>query len=156
MPPIVYKTMLEQNKNNAKRIFDFLQGIWVFDRTIAGHGRMAGRAVFLQQAPLLLHYTETGAHELQSGKTFDFHQAYRYLYKDGCLLAEFSDGRPFHSLEFKSDTDDLKATALHLCVNDTYAGEYIFYGSDHFSLRWDVQGPHKDYVIQTNYFRQAS
>lgn len=148
---------MEQNKNIENgAIFQVLKGTWNFDRAIAGHGGMKGMARFLHTAPETLDYDESGIHAARGG-TVDFYQSYIYVQQDGGISVTFKDGRPFHRLQFgRSPQNLLTATAVHFCGDDVYNGQYVFHDNDNFSLRWDVQGPRKDYIIETNYVRQAT
>ncbi len=147
---------MEQNKNiEIACVFHVLKGTWAFDRLIGGHGSMAGQAAFRAAAPQSLDYEESGTHNAKGGAV-DFYQNYIYVHQDGEILVTFRDGRPFHRLEFDSAQNFLTATAVHFCGDDVYRGEYVFHDNDNFSLRWDVKGPRKDYMIETNYVRQGS
>ena len=136
-------------------MFQVLKGTWKFDRAITGHGSMKGTANFRNTAPETLDYDESGIHAAKGG-VVDFYQSYIYVRQDGEILVTFKDGRPFHRLDFaRSPENLLTATAVHLCGDDVYSGHYVFLDNDNFSLRWDVKGPRKDYMIETTYVRQA-
>lgn len=145
---------MEQNRNKQSDIaLSFLKGTWSFTRHMDGHGRMSGTAQFIESEPETLAYTESGIHELPGGQMLNFFQNYIYQREREQLVAYFTDGRPFHEVRFYREDGVLKAGAIHLCGADRYNGTYIFDGTDHFSLIWDVKGPKKDYIIQTRYNR---
>ena len=148
---------MEQNKNiDVGIVFQVLRGTWAFDRAIEGHGSMKGTAHFCSAFPETLDYDESGIHAAKGGAV-DFYQSYMYVRQDGDILVTFKDGRPFHRLAFhRSPENLLTATAVHLCGDDVYSGQYVFRDNDNFSLCWDVKGPRKDYMIETTYIRQAT
>lgn len=149
-------TEMEQSKNiETDALFLFLKGTWSFDRTIRGHGSMSGVAAFRNRTPTALDYDESGTHAAKGGAV-DFYQSYIYVQEGGDIAVTFKDGRPFHTLTFDNAQNLLTASAVHLCGDDVYRGEYVFHDNDNFSLRWDVKGPRKNYLIETNYVRQGS
>ena len=147
---------MEQNRNIlANSIFNRLRGLWHLTRRIEGYGRMEGVAAFTQTSPEDLSYKEQGLHSLPDGGTLEFFQNYIYRLEREGLFARFADLRPFHGLQLYPDGSALKTASMHLCGADIYRGEYVFEEDNRFSLRWDVQGPKKNYVIQTDYVRQG-
>jgi hypothetical protein len=140
----------------AHHAYNLLIGKWNFGRQMSGQGCMSGSASFVQTAPGGLSYQESGLHQLAQGETVGFYQQYFYRHEGEDLIVRFADNRPFHALEFYRASGVLHADAHHLCGADTYKGRYIFHDSDRFSLIWDVRGPKKNYIIETEYKRQGS
>lgn len=145
---------MEQNTNNWPKVtLSHLHGEWTITRTVGQGGVMKGSAAFVETAPDTLAYSETGQNHLPDGTVLDFYQSYVYRNDNDGMHADFTDGRPFHTLEFENEK---RAKARHLCGNDLYEGTYAFHDEDHFTLTWSVKGPKKDFVIQTKYNRQGS
>ncbi|MBD3624394.1 MAG: hypothetical protein HUJ24_03245 [Rhodobacteraceae bacterium] len=76
----------------------------------------------------------------------------RYLWRqDGRLIRVlFADGRPFHAF-----VPGPRAKAEHDCAPDTYAVEYDFSDWPDWRAVWTVGGPRKDYVMRSDYRRDA-
>jgi uncharacterized protein DUF6314 len=137
---------------------EFLRGRWQLERTIvdeqaAATGVFRGVAEFAQsERPEVFDWIETG--ELQwSGRT---QQAGRRLLvavqPDACGTADiaFDDGRLFHRVDLSSGAD----TFVHGCAPDTYRGSWTVDASDHFTVRWTVEGPAKRITIGSSYRRE--
>jgi 8-oxo-dGTP pyrophosphatase MutT (NUDIX family) len=61
----------------------------------------------------------------------------------------FPDGRPFHRMGFGTDSDH----DSHWCDPDTYRVRYTRLGPDAFRYRWDVTGPAKDLLLESELTR---
>lgn len=137
-------------------IFSFLKGPWTFSRAVTGYpnqGRIEGTAFFQETQPGTLHYNEEGKLTLDTGPVLDAGQKYTYRLENGQIIVDYSDGRPFHVLDFSSSKE---ACGEHLCGQDFYKAAYDFEGPDAFTVKWDVKGPQKDYTITTQYTRQPA
>lgn len=64
------------------------------------------------------------------------------------LSISFADGRPFHAIGAGP-----RPGATHDCAPDTYCLTYDFTLWPHWSVRWHVTGPRKDYRALTRYVR---
>ena len=137
-------------------IFNALQGDWHLTRTIAGFGRMTGAARFCAASADTLHYHEAVEVTRDNGNTNQGYRDYVYHLKDNEIEVSFTDGKPFHRLEFTAGGAwPRRATGHHGCAADIYEASYRFKGPNAFSVRWTVKGPRKDYVAQTRYLRLA-
>ncbi|WP_371154448.1 DUF6314 family protein [Jannaschia sp. 2305UL9-9] len=68
---------------------------------------------------------------------------------DGDTIAvSFADGRPFHHIPPVA-----RPRATHDCPPDDYRLAYDFTAWPHWSVRWRVTGPRKDYRALTRYAR---
>jgi hypothetical protein len=85
----------------------------------------------------------------------------------------FEDGRPFHPWPDPETVERHRSAAgasgdactegrartsgtdfVHVCTPDLYRGVLVEpVGTDEWTLRWDVTGPRKDYVMTTRYTR---
>jgi len=76
----------------------------------------------------------------------------RYLWRQSGPRIEvlFEDGRPFHGF-----VPGPRAHAKHDCAPDTYAVEYDFSRWPDWHAIWTVSGPRKDYVMRSDYRRDA-
>jgi len=145
----------------SKRIFFFLQGQWLIERSTNGHGKMEGMASFvpLQDDPQTLLYREEGEYLMPSGiASFSFFKEYMYGLNQEYLEAYFTyHGKKFglfHRLILSEVCDKYSARAYHSCGQDTYIATYQFVDSNTFTLHYDIQGPKKNLRIQTHFKRQ--
>ena len=133
------------------RLADF-EGVWQLDRRIEDRragvtGRLNGQAVWVPgQGGLVL--TETGT--LQYGDGAPMQAERRYLWREdaGGIAVFFDDERVFHWFSAG------KTTALHDCPPDLYRVSYDLTGWPHWSAEWQVNGPRKDYRMQSLYHRE--
>jgi hypothetical protein len=132
---------------------DFLPGAWLFKRVVNGFIRqdaihMVGKASFSQQGADLV-YDEAG-HYFYQQQPFSFQQNYTYQWEDGSGYAIcFRDGRFFYHLTSHDKSQDI----IHLCGQDQYRGSFTWQDNDTWILRWYVQGPVKNFTIETIYER---
>ncbi len=89
-------------------------------------------------------YTETGVLQLQGAAPMTAER--KYLWNDD-LSVQFEDGRPFHTVPARG------GQATHFCDPDTYLVSYDFSDWPAFTVRYDVTGPRKDYVMISRYQR---
>ncbi len=129
---------------------EWFAGAWVVrrridDRLASEQGRLVGRAVFEPGADGL-DYREEGLLEM-NGRLLKAERRYRWRFEpEGRVRVLFEDGSRFHSFV------PGRPVADHLCGDDRYAVEYAF-EDDRWTSRWEVQGPVKDYVMETWYTR---
>ena len=71
----------------------------------------------------------------------------RYFWADD-LSVFFEDGRFFHRVPAVGGQTD------HWCQPDRYHGTYDFTEWPQFNVKWDVNGPRKDYRSATQYVRR--
>lgn len=129
----------------------WFRGRWGMQRVILSVpdrvvGEFWGEAQFAEDSDGLT-CTEAGVlrfegHDYQSGRVLLFR-----FPKPGRVEVLFEDGRPFH--EF----DAARGEAEHICAPDVYRVNYRF-EADRWETRWDVQGPQKDYVMETRFVRR--
>jgi len=150
---------------SAKDVFHYFMGHWKLTRTLGIYGQAVGEASFVNHNhnpthPLTIKYREDvqvsygpDAHRLQGMTGGTAYQEYLYLYfpDQDKISKTFVDGRHFYDL--KLDVDKLEAEGDHLCVNDFYQARYRFLDHNKFTLSYKVNGPEKDYVIQTEFVR---
>lgn len=67
----------------------------------------------------------------------------------GGVAVAFEDGRPFHRIALGAG----QAADRHDCAPDLYRVRYDFSGWPLWSVRWEVTGPRKSYVSQTDFRR---
>lgn len=131
--------------NNSINYFALFEGTWVFNRSISGSGTSAGKATYIKEGSDTLLYREDGLFTNLDGVSFQNFRMYCYRLENGLISVYFTDGKPFHTLQFDGD----KATGHHLCACDHYDAEYLFEAPDRFRLSYKVKGPKKDYTIET-------
>jgi hypothetical protein len=127
-----------------------LLGTWQFERTIVD---AAAHSTYTVSGSAVLEPVERGIRWHEDGmfrRDGADHPVMRTLFLRPDAIApgrwhvEFDDGRPFH--DWMVDTP-----VTHRCGADTYRGLVMMIGSDRWSVRWDVEGPQKDYEMTTTY-----
>jgi Family of unknown function (DUF6314) len=126
---------------------------------------MQGIAIFKTWGAGVLCYQEQGSViAFGSSKTFSAYRAYAYVYDQGTIAVHFWDGareQPaglLHTLHFQSTHDTsqtLVATGTHECADDVYKARYVFASCEHFRSIYQVQGPRKNYTIQTYFSKRT-
>ena len=150
----------------TSRIFNQLEGNWVFTRIIHGpeiRAQVTGNAKFIRDSidnnPSLF-YREEG--ELTTNNlTTPIYKEYLYLLSKTNISVYFSNnkeqGNLYHTLEFQDAEKNIetwKATAFHLCGQDSYNTEYIFQNKEEkFKIIHTVKGPNKNYTSDTTFER---
>jgi hypothetical protein len=152
-------------KNYTMQIFKILKGQWNFKRTISKFGNVRGVAVFEEIAPGALHYREDGLLLMEGNhKPQKIYKEYYYFYlkKEKKIIVRFSKVEEqesfFHVLTFEKRNIDrnypvLFAMGEHKCVDDFYEVSYLFFNDDKFKIIFNLRGPKKDYVLETNFQR---
>jgi hypothetical protein len=166
----------------AAAVFGSMQGIWTLSRTISSRkssmpgGTFSGSAHFHPRLPTDATfsseylYIEDGALVLDNGASFPASRRYIYRYSEvtDSISAWFADddgfsvGALFNTWVFESPTGQFEgwvARGEHWCEPDNYINlcEFKFRGAaiQTFSIRYEVEGPNKDYSHQSRYVRPA-
>jgi len=138
------------------KIFNFLHGKWIFQRTISEHGKVQGHACFNKINNCHLHYFETGIFTDQNNNNYAIHQEYEYIFEDEKIAVYFCKNKTekslFYFLNFISP-NYRQATGEHLCNKDLYQATYTFENSEKFILEYKINGPEKNYRIKTIFAR---
>ncbi|CUH39632.1 hypothetical protein JSE7799_02359 [Jannaschia seosinensis] len=126
-----------------------LAGRWRIARVIrhadGGTARMRGTAEWLAEG-VGLRCVEEGMLE-QDGRPFAARRETLWRATAGAIDVRFADGRPFHVID--------GGTSRHDCAPDLYELRYDFAAWPHWSVRWRVVGPRKNYRALTRYCREA-
>jgi hypothetical protein len=135
-------------------IFKNFVGDWNLDRDLGAQGFAKGAASYELQDNNNLKYREDV--EITFNNVIGKHYAYReYLYfyndKNNSIIKTFSDGKPFHALDF--DLELHTASGSHFCGSDNYRALYNFKDHNKFVTSYIVRGPSKNYTICTEYTR---
>ena len=145
------------------QLFKQLQGVWKLKRCLGTQGHMQGIAHFQTWREGVLYYQEQGSATFGSSKALLAYRAYAYVYDQGTIAVHFWDKERkqpaglLHTLNFqstKTTSQVLVATGTHKCTDDVYKACYTFVSQKNFQLTYQVQGPHKDYTIQTCFSRE--
>jgi hypothetical protein len=146
--------------NQTAAIFHSLEGLWKFDRLIKGHGHVKGLAKFQKISSICptLQYREDGVFYDTNGKNFKTFRDYFYQLQEEKISVYFAENpkRLMHTLTFNTSnptTSFLVAKATHLCSCDTYDAIYRFDLPSRFVLSHFVNGPHKNYTLETTFER---
>ncbi|KAF2184964.1 hypothetical protein K469DRAFT_665728 [Zopfia rhizophila CBS 207.26] len=166
----------------AAAAFTAMQGVWTLQRKIDSRsqfspgGTLKGTAHFHPRNPTEPGYTaeylymEEGTFTMDTGYSFPATRRYVYRYNEDTdkISAWFvkEDGvsveRFFNEMRFQECTDTLKgwiAKGTHWCDPDNYNSscEFRFRGAslETFGITYDVNGPKKDYTMESWYKRPA-
>jgi hypothetical protein len=136
----------------------YLQGSWLFERSITGFPAMTGQATFvhLEFDPGALSYREELKFPAPSGEMLSGFREYIYRLIDGQLTLYFSDAGKQGGLFMKLDSSGPREGELsgsHLCKADLYKGELSVIDQNQFRIRYTVTGPKKNHVLDTLYSR---
>lgn len=136
-------------------VFAQLAGHWMLDRCADGRLLMAGQASFGANDDGGLTYHEQGQVRLASGASFAAERSYLFQQRPTGFAVFFVEQPPrlFHEVALTQAGDVLAGDARHLCKADLYLSRYQFRADGRFSVRHDVSGPRKDYVLETTYRR---
>lgn len=121
----------------------------ISDRQIGQAGRFDGQAVLSPRGPDGLDYVETGLLRLGDGPALTATRRYVWDFQSEFVLVSFDDGRPFHS--FQAGVSG--AGTDHLCGADMYRVTYGFADWPVWTAVWQVEGPRKDYNLESLYWR---
>ncbi len=153
--------------DDAKRIFQNLEGTWRFARTLSDQANdmfftAGGQAVFekMDSEQNQLYYREMGVLNLSGKqKEVSFYRKYIFRLTDEMIQVLFDDGaskgKLYQALLPKQEKGQFVGTE-HLCVDDTYTGLYSFPNENEFSVVYMVQGPNKNLEIKTIYKKQGA
>jgi hypothetical protein len=140
---------------NPTHAFDFLLGEWSFEREIPQQASIRGKALVSIQQDGTALYAEAALVTLTSGERL--HGERRYLYRkmnDGFSVFFHDTAALFHDLRFAPDGDGcLRAHATHACKADFYRSTYELWDHGSMHVQHIVQGPRKDFQIDTVYRR---
>lgn len=106
--------------------------------------------------PSLLEWEEAGSWQESDERPTSFRNRLRWRWDvphDTIRLHHLRLGpdRPVHLVDLVADGPDrLISAAPHLCAADRYLAELIL-GEGTFELRWQVNGPAKQYSLSTHY-----
>ncbi len=133
------------------------EGSWRLTRIIDDHRAKVER-IFVGRADLIrrpegLRYFETGQWTKSDWSGLTATRTYLWREEAGRIAVDYEDGRPFHSFEV---ADGGEATSGHDCDPDRYDVTYRFALPNRWAAEWQVTGPKKDYVSQTEYVRDPT
>ncbi len=133
------------------RLEDFA-GSWCITRRIDDHRagsvlHFEGDAQFTPSGGGL-DYAETGMLRGLGTAPIQATRRYRWEPRGAAIAVFFEDGRQFH--EFSPAE---RPIAAHWCDPDSYRVRYDFSAWPVWSCRWSVDGPRKNYTMQSRYHR---
>ena len=153
---------MNHQKDTRLQLFNNLRGVWKLERHLGEQGHMQGTARFQIHGPNLLFYQEKGNITLKRHKVIPASCTYAYVYNRGNIAIHFWDWKRkepaglLHTLQFHRPPTThlmLMATGTYACINDVYKAHYTFISYKFFQLIYQVQGPSKDYTIQTHFIK---
>ncbi len=139
------KSVLER----AEFLGDWTISREIVDRRAGQSGQFAGMAHFQAEGAAALRYAEEGQMRMGEGPVLVARRGYLWRFAQGRVAVCFEDGRDFHS--FAPGVSG--AGTDHPCGDDLYRVTYDFGKWPHWSARWEVCGPRKDYRMLSQYRR---
>lgn len=165
---------------STKQIFENLIGIWSIKRVLGNFGTAEGTARFTLQHQgeknksnqsgqhgdnginddlLVIDYREDLQVKYDSDAPNAENTAYKeyvYLYDKSRdkIIKKFTNGNLFYELSI--DFEKQTARGDHLCEKDMYKALYTFSNPQNFHLTYFVDGPKKDYLIETEFTKQVT
>lgn len=115
---------------------------------------MSGRADFVPMTGQTLHYLEEGTVRARDGREMRFARRYIYSVEQYAIAVFFDEVPPrlFQHIPLTLLAGRLAGDGEHLCGMDRYQSKYLFDLAKHnILIRHVVQGPRKDYVLETHY-----
>lgn len=84
------------------------------------------------------------------------YKEYVYMYDKARdkIMKKFTNGNLFYELSI--DFENQTANGDHLCEKDFYKATYNFANLENFVLTYYVDGPKKDYLIETEFTKQVT
>ncbi|MEZ2389447.1 DUF6314 family protein [bacterium RCC_150] len=150
---------MKQQPDGSSPIQDlraYLQGSWtversLWDRATGTHGAFTGVVRYSEVPDGGLHLREDG---IMSWPTHTGPAFREYLLRPSdspeAMDVFFPDGRPFHRMSFSARGNEDR----HWCDPDDYKVNYAWGGPDSFSYAWDVHGPAKDLLLESQLRRE--
>ena len=139
-----------------KHIFELFSGPWKLERQVDTNAHMKGTAIFQSLSSTGKYYHEEGTWRPQPHQpSVEFFQDYIYALDDGCIQVYKANGIQkldlLHTLTFATENQSLPyvATHVHPCNQDLYHGTFKIHGKNCFVTSYEVQGPEKNYKLQT-------
>ncbi|WP_426998350.1 DUF6314 family protein [Pseudarthrobacter sp. N5] len=130
----------------------------LLDRATGARGTFTGVVLFSETDDGGLRLREEGTVRwpASAGEMFTGPAARRYLLKPtespSTMDMLFPDGRPFHRMGFTESA----GRGEHWCEPDSYRVKYQLRGPVEFSYSWDVQGPRKNLLLESQLRRLGS
>lgn len=130
-----------------RRLWEF-EGRWritrkIDDRATGRAGWFEGTALFTAEAAGL-RYHEAGELAMDGAPVMAASRDYLWREDEEGIAVYFDDGRFFHRIGARAD---------HWCDPDQYDVSYDFTDWPDWRTLWAVQGPRKDYLMESLYFR---
>jgi len=136
-----------------EQIFKSLSGKWSLNRVLGAYGEIKGFATFSESRDInILDYREDfnisnfNQNSMHSYKEYEYHLFESKIVK--YFKSENDQRQVFYELKFLRNDF---AVAKHMCNLDSYDAEYKFSSLGNFKLKYSVKGPHKDYIIETEF-----
>ena len=144
--------------NAASGIVAQLQGNWTLHRRADGRVLMDGAATFAAAGDGHFIYRESGQAVMADGQSFQAERSYIYTNRDDGFSVFFAEKPPrlFHDVVLREIAGTPTGDACHPCGDDLYLSRYEFLRDGTFTIRHDVSGPRKTYILKTSYARAAA
>lgn len=144
-------------------LYAYFSGRWRFTRSMRGVdevviGEAEGQAEFQPDEACRLQYKEFGQLRLAADRrVVSFTRRFAYLVEGDVIHVAFADGvqagQAYQSYRYEPAQKALLPLETHLCILDRYDGRYVLMNGDRFDLHTRIEGPHKDYLLHTQFTR---
>jgi hypothetical protein len=146
---------------DSKKLFKYLQGTWVINRTIINNKEphlsflAKGKASVGTEEETTLIYKEKMILELNNNN-LEGHKEYKYILKQeelGLYNNDYGKTSLMFNLLFDPKLEKI-ATGQYKCKHDTYDAFYFFVDDNKFILTFEVSGPEKNCSIISSFSRE--
>lgn len=149
-------------------LYEYFKGTWTFEREIEiGENKLhyaaaTGKCVFsdFPETATALLYEESGKIKMvQTMNEASFFRNFKYQITDAGLDIYFHDlltqkfGLYQHYIQ--EGNHELIAKEIHVCSKDLYNGHFLLESDNRFMHTTRIDGPAKDYFIETIFTKQA-
>lgn len=144
-------------------LYAYFSGSWRFTRSMLGTDKLVigeadGCAEFHSGEANCLQYKESGQLRLEADqRVVSFTRRFDYRIEGDVVHVAFADGvqagQAYQSYRYDPVQKALLPIETHLCILDRYDGRYVLIDADRFDLHTRIEGPHKDYLLHTQFKR---
>jgi len=138
-----------------KTVFEQLAGEWKLSRHISSGEIFSGIACFEKASPSEFLLSESGELKTQDGNSITASREWCWTYTPvNQLTISYNENplRLYHQLSMGIENEIWTGEATHLCIPDTYFGQYEF-SEDQIRIEQKISGPKKNYIVSSLFER---
>jgi len=144
-------------------VFETIQGVWALQRTFSTGAIMQGNAKFSKTDEESLYYYQEEGIVYSVDKSYRAYREYAYSYDTNKIMIHLwnkkdqQKGDLLHTLEFPNYTHicwPINSYSVYNCKQDRYKLHFVLVTPKKLQLDYQVQGPYKNYTIQTLLYKR--